>query len=750
VIRGDLFVTRNDADDARSVRLTEGGARDRDVTWLDDHTLLFVSDRDGQYDLYRLVSDDGDEPDLFESLKHRVERVTATPDDEFAPVVAPDGEHLVFRRGRGMLVSATLGPDGRLSDPITLVDGWDTPSSVSWSPDSRWVAYGLSDLYFDEEVFIQAADGSAPPVNVSMHPRRDTDPVWSPDGSKLGFVSGRNNGDDDIWFVWLSRSDWQRSKEQWRRRALREGQDEEAPEDGAAADRERQPPRVTIDFEDIHERLAQVTALPSNETELAFSEDGEHVYFTVGGAGRKDFAAEKNLYRVRWNGEERTTVIGDDAEVEQLSRPIAGGALFALVKGGRLRRVADDADEAEALAVTSRVRIDQSEELAQLFDDAWRALDAGFYDPGFHGRDWSARRDRYRPLALEASTRRDFREVFNLMLGQLNASHMGMREGSAKTFPQLGQSTQEQETGLLGIEGRHTQRGFEITGVIAGTPADREESRLQVGDVITAVNRSSVVRDNLYRPLVDTAETPVLLELLRGDEVLEQVIWPATSLRDALYEAWVDSRRTLTETWSEGRLGYVHIRGMNWTSFERFERDLRAAGYGKEGLVIDVRYNGGGWTTDHLMAVLDVKQHAYTIPRGALADLGADHGAFRNTYPFSERLPLSAWTRPSIALANETSYSNAEIFSHAYKALGLGKLVGQPTFGAVISTGSYRLVDGSYVRMPFRGWWVKATGEGMEGTPAMPDIVVANPPAYKAKGVDPQLERAVRELLRSL
>ncbi|NBC58438.1 MAG: peptidase S41, partial [Bacteroidetes bacterium] len=169
----------------------------------------------------------------------------------------------------------------------------------------------------------------------------------------------------------------------------------------------------------------------------------------------------------------------------------------------------------------------------------------------------------------------------------------------------------------------------------------------------------------------------------------------------------------------------------------------------KEGIVIDVRYNGGGWTTDYLMAVLNVDQHAYTIPRGAAKSL-ENHKNFKENYPFGERLPLASWTKPSIALCNQNSYSNAEIFSHAYKTLDLGTLVGTPTFGAVISTGGARLQDGSYIRLPFRAWYVKATEENMENGPAVPDIIINNPPAYKAKNIDPQLKRAVDELLNQL
>ncbi len=216
-----------------------------------------------------------------------------------------------------------------------------------------------------------------------------------------------------------------------------------------------------------------------------------------------------------------------------------------------------------------------------------------------------------------------------------------------------------------------------------------------------------------------------------------------------MYNEWVKERRRLTDEYSGGRLGYLHIRGMDMRSFERFERELTAVGHGKEGIVIDVRFNGGGSTTDYLMAILNVKQHAYTIPRGADTSL-SNHKNYREYYPFSTRLPFFAWNKPSIALCNENSYSNAEIFSHAYKNLGIGTLVGRPTFGAVISTGGVGLIDGSYVRMPFRGWFVKANDMNMDLEPARPDIEVFNSPNHKSKGLDEQLQKACEVLLEQL
>jgi C-terminal processing protease CtpA/Prc len=217
-----------------------------------------------------------------------------------------------------------------------------------------------------------------------------------------------------------------------------------------------------------------------------------------------------------------------------------------------------------------------------------------------------------------------------------------------------------------------------------------------------------------------------------------------------LYDEWVAERKKLVDKYSNGRLGYIHIKSMDFASFDVVEREFTVAGYGKEGLVIDVRYNGGGSTTDYLMTILNYKQHAYTIPRGASNDLEKDKKKFREYYPIGERLVYSAWTKPSIALCNEGSYSNAEIFSHAYKQLGIGKLVGMPTNGSVISTGGKQLMDGSFVRLPGRGWFVKATDKNEELGPAVPDILVENQPDWIARGTDDQLKRSVEELLKEL
>ncbi|MBV6644448.1 MAG: PD40 domain-containing protein, partial [Cyclobacteriaceae bacterium] len=632
-------------------------------------------------------------------------------------------------------IVADIDEHGQLSNSKVLLNGWSTPAGLAWSPDSKWLAYGLSDLDFNQEVFIQKADNSNKAINVSMHPKWDGNPVWSPDGSKLGFVSQRNNGDGDVWFAWLKQEDWERTREEWKRDDPKDNHNETEKND------------IRIDPDNIHERLVQVTGFAGNEGDFVISKDGETFYFSNARDWRRDYTVERNLYAIKWDGKDKKEILGGNKNPTALALSGDGDYVFASTNGGKVMRIKAKDGKAETLAVKSKIKANYVQEREQIFEEAWRALNEGFYDPLFHGQDWQSLKEQYKPLALSASTKEDFQFIVNLMLGQLNASHMGLRRGENQ------KETQKEVTGRIGVTGKNLKKGgFEITSVLPSGPAAKESSQLFVGDIVQRVNGESIQPStNFYGLFVDQVETPVLLEVNRVKGKTEEVvIWPLKSLNAQLYKAWTDERKRLTEEFSDGRLGYIHIEGMNWRSFERFERELMAAGYGKEGVVIDVRFNGGGWTTDYLMAVLNVRQHAYTIPRGAADNLQADNKKFVSHYPFGERLPLASWTKPSIALCNANSYSNAEIFSHAFKTLDIGTLVGIPTFGAVISTGGWRLVDGSTIRMPFRAWYVKATGENMELGPAVPDIIIDNSPDCKAKKKDEQLQRAVTQLLSEI
>ena len=742
-LRGEIFVTRNDKEKSRTNRITNHPYRDQNVQWLNDSTLLFISDRSGVEELYAATSADAEQSDLYLSLKTKVTKLTNTKEGLLYYDLAPNKKRISLEIGRGEVALADIDEKGKISNQTTLMEGWAGVSGLRWSPDSQWIAYSQRDLDFNSEVFIQKADGKSQPVNVSMHPRGDYSPFWSADGSKLGFISDRTNMNANVWFVWLKKADWEQTR--LGRELQKEAGDDKKPakkdkKDSKKGGKDEVKP-ISIDLAQIHRRLVQVTSENGNEGSLLIGPKGEFFYYTTNNGGRNTGTGNRALKKIKWDGSDEAT-LSSNFRSFGLTWDKKGTKIYN-VSRGRLSVFNTSSKKSEGRPFSALMTIDHAEERQQIMNEVWRALNAGFYDPNFHGQDWEQLRKQYKERILKASTAQDFRAMMNEMLGQLNASHMGVYGSNPE-------ETQADRTGYLGIEVQPERDGVVISRKIGLSPADRKESMLNIGDKITAVNGEPVDRSTNFWKLMDETRNDLVYLSVEGRSGKREVtIEPTSSLGSAMYEDWVSERRRLTDQYSKGQLGYIHIRGMNLPSFEVFERELTASAYGKKGLIIDVRNNGGGWTTDMVMAVLNTRQHSYTVPRGATDDL-KNHGDFKNNYPFGERLPFPVVKVPTIAMCNEGSYSNAEIFSHAYKALGHGKLVGTPTFGAVISTGGQGLIDGSYVRMPFRGWFVKESGMNMENNPATPDIIVEMQPDSKAKKSDPQLKRAVDELLNSL
>lgn len=741
-VHGEIIVKANDKEKSRATVMTKSAARDQQPQWLNDETVMYISDESGNYEIHSISSSDTMASNLTKAFSFEKKNVTNSADDEDGFIISPDKKKIAITTRGGKFMVADIDSTGALTNSKTLMQGWNAVSDLSWSPDSRWLAYSQEDLYFNSEVFIIDATSEMKPVNVSMHPRVDRGPVWSKDGTKLGFISNRNNDDYDIWYVWLKKADWQKTKDDWDE----EDEDKDEPKkeekkedkDGEKDKEKKEELKIEIDFKDIHDRTKQLTYNPGDEYGLMISEDGKTFYYITTRPGQKS----PSLMKVEWDGS-KNEVVKDGIRMSNLQWDKKMKNIYYLSRGS-MSKLNVSNKKTENLPFSAKLTINHKKEREQVFEDAWKALNYKFYDPDFHGKDWTKLKEKYKPRAINATTVQDFRFFVNQMLGQLNASHMGIYGSNPKMDV-------NDKTGYLGIEGEMKADGYHITYILPNAPADRANSQLKIGDVITAINGASLsMNNNMYELLNNTRDERTLLHVISDKEEKAIVIRPSSSVRSQRYEAWVESRKALTEKYSNGRLGYIHIQAMGWSSFERFQRELMASGYGKEGIVIDVRFNGGGWTTDMLMAVLNVRQHAYTIPRGAANSLEKEHTKFKAYYPYGERLPFPPLMKPSIAMCNQNSYSNAEIFSHAYKTLNIGTLVGQPTFGAVISTGGYGLMDGSYVRMPFRAWYVKATNENMEGVPATPDILVENAPNEKGKGIDTQLKTAVDELLRQI
>jgi len=739
VIHGDLFVTdvvpEEDQEIAKppTVRLTTTPEREQEPRWSPDgNTLVFVSARNGNYDLFSITRTDEDVA-WTDSFEFTTTPIATTSENEQNPHFSPDGERIAFVRGNGELVVVTaMG-----ADEIVLNDHF-YPPTFNWSPDGRWIAYASEDQHANSEIFIVHTSGGEP-YNVSRHPDFDENPVWSPDGKRLVWGSHRHDSSFDVWAVWLTEADHQRTAAEWLKvwRGDDETEDEsdDSSDESNEADEENEAdapelPATAIDFDRLWQRSVKLTTLNGDEYPVVVGPDGKRI-FLIGEAEN-----ETDLFSIRFDGEELERLTEGDTSPENVQL-IDDETLFFLDGGGAINRIGMDGSDGDPVPFNARYEVDRRVERGVIFDEVWAALNDNFYDPGFHGADWPTIHDNYRPWAVEASCETDFSEVVNLMLGELNASHMGYYATGR------GSSTEGDQTGWIGTVFDPTAGGpgLLVSEVLPDSPAANAEVGIAPGERLLSVNGIEVESDtNIYDLFVDTIgeRVPTTVRASNGSTrsvILRPIAY--RSHRQLRYEEWVRQRRGIVEELSEGRLGYLHIQGMSAPSFEVFERDLFAAADGKEGLIIDVRSNGGGWTTDYLMAVLTVQRHAFTIPR--------DGDPSVKSYPTAERLPVGAFTRPAATLCNEDSYSNAEIFSWAFQTLGRGPLIGSPTFGAVISTGGMRLINGGLVRLPGRGWYVAGSGINMEKQGAQPDVVVWQPPAEDSSAtVDTQLETAVR------
>lgn len=725
VLRGDIFVVGRDG--GRAQQVTDAPERDEDPVWsADGKSLYFVSRRDGNPELYRVASADPDETRLARARRFQTTRLTRTSESESEPRIAPDGKTLAFLRDERTLW--TCDPDGggarQVFAGLRLGD-------IAWSPDSRWFALVRSDEEFNAEVLIVAADGSGKPVNVSMHPRNDTSPAWSPDGAKLFFLSERVDRENDVWMVYLRREDHERTAEEWAR--LRE---RNRPAPGAAPAPRPAPREVVVDADEIHRRVRRLTTLRGSEGAPAVS----------GTDGRTQIA-----FRAGDDGPDLALIdLTDGAPAPTPRRVAVGGfgalewsrdgrTLTVLRRDGGIGTLAAGGDALRPLAFRARLTVDRAAFQRVVFEEAWQALDRAFYDPKFHGADWPALREKYRPMAMAAADPADFADVVRLMMGHLNASHIGYNPAAAPD-----PDAPAPATGFVGTVWDETYAGpgLKVARVVLGSPADARATRIAPGEIVTAVNGVPLGPDTDPDTLLaDTVGERTVLSVTAVDGTRREVALQPLSyaaLSGLLYDELVAHRRDDVHRLSGGRLAYLHIRAMDQVSQDAFEQGLYAEGYGRDGLLIDVRDNGGGSTADYLLTMLALPRHAYTIGRDGAPG-----------YP-QDRLPLYPWRKSAALLINERAYSNAEIFAHAFKGLGRGPVVGIPTFGAVISTGAGQLLDGSSVRTPGRGWYRIADGVNQEHSGAQPDLRVDRTPADELEGRDPQLEAAVKALLANL
>lgn len=681
-----------------------------------------------------------------DAIRFTIEPVVQSASNDHAPMPSPDGSKLAFRRTRGDLMILDL----ESGEATPLVQTWDQWMDIAWSPDGLMMAVAHQDRDFNADVWIMPIDGSWDAVNISRHPDNDWGPQWSGDGKVLAFQSERINEEYDIWMVFLDEdleamtpqerdAYFEEAGKAAKKRKPLKPKVDEAEDDGSDEDDgedEADEPAVAgegLELDDAYLRLRRVTSMNGSEGDLRVTPAGDRMIFSgTGDDGR-------GVYLIKWDGSESKRLRGG-ADLQHLS---LDGSKLVYISGGRAGTMGVDGGKAETINISATMEIDLAAQSSQKFWEASRILGDTFYHPTMKDLDWPALTEQYHEAVSRAHTPDEFGYFAGRFIGELNASHLGIRPPGEDRENDL-------SFGRLGVDTEPTDGGFVVTRVLSNGPADKGEMALKPGDVIVGIELEPVEPgDTLGGLLKGRIGDETIVTVRRSIEAapdpvdLDLLITPISYGAEAglRYNQWQLDKAAMVDEWSGGRIGYLHIRSMNQSSLYEFERDLFAAVDGKDGLLIDVRNNGGGSTADRVIASLAVTPHAYTVPRGA-------DPSHTDGYP-QDRLFIQRYTRPTNMLCNENSFSNAEIVSHAFKAIGRGNLVGQQTYGGVISTGGTRLIDGTFVRLPFRGWYLM-DGTDMENNGAMPDIVVEQTPEDEQRGFDAQLRAAVDDLVERL
>ncbi|MER5467441.1 S41 family peptidase [Streptomyces sp. NPDC002685] len=674
----------------------------------------------------------------------RVLGLAMAPDGSRAAVASHDGRVLIVERESGEVREIDRSEDGEVTGLV-------------FSPDSAWLAWShpgprpLRQLKLANTTDLSVTE--ATPLRF-----RDYAPAFTLDGKHLAFLSARafdpvyDEHVFDLAFVGGSRpylitlaattpSPFG---------PQRHGRPFEAPDKDETPDSEGTP-STRIDLDGLADRIVPFPVEAARYSMLRAAKDGllwlRHPVRGVLGASRAtpddpDPKTELERYDL---AQQRIEHLAADADHFTVT---GDGKRVLLWTDGKLKVVPsdrrasnDDESDTNITVDLSRVRqtVDPAAEWRQMYDETGRLMRDNFWRPDLGGVDWDAVLDRYRPVLERVATHDDLVDLLWEVQGELGTSH-------AYVTPRGGWSGGDRAQGLLGADiSRHKDGSWRIDRILPSETSDPDARAplaapgvaVRAGDAIVAVGGQPV--DPVAGPaplLVGTAGKPVELTVSPsgGGDPRHAVVVPLADEEPLRYHAWVADRRAYVHERSGGRLGYLHVPDMVGSGWAQLHRDLRIE-VAREGLVVDVRENRGGHTSQLVVEKLARRIVGWDLPRGL------------RPYSYPEDAPRG----PVVAVANEFSGSDGDIVNAAIKALGIGPVVGTRTWGGVIGIDSrYRLVDGTSVTQPKYAFWLEGYEWNVENHGVDPDVEVVQAPQDHAAGRDTQLDEAVRIALAAL
>ncbi|MFD7486319.1 S41 family peptidase [Streptomyces mirabilis] len=674
----------------------------------------------------------------------RVLGLAMAPDGSRAAVASHDGRVLLVERETGEVREVDRSEDGEVSGLV-------------FSPDSAWLAWShpgprpLCQLKLANTADLSVTE--ATPLRF-----RDYAPAFTLDGKHLAFLSARSFdpvydehvfdlafvGGSRPYLITLAATTPSPFGPQ------RHGRPFEAPDKDETPDSEGAP-TTRIDLDGLADRIVPFPVEAARYSTLRAAKDGllwlRHPVVGVLGASRAtpddpDPKTELERYDL---AQQRVEHLAADADHFAVS---GDGKRVLLWTDGKLKVVPsdrrasnDDESDTNITVDLSRVRqtVDPAAEWRQMYDETGRLMRDNFWRPDLGGVDWEGVLDRYRPVLERVATHDDLVDLLWEVQGELGTSH-------AYVTPRGGWGGGDRAQGLLGADiSRHEDGSWRIDRILPSETSDPDARAplaapgvaVRAGDAIVAVAGQPV--DPVAGPgplLVGTAGKPVELTISPsgGGDPRHAVVVPLADEEPLRYHAWVADRRAYVHEKSGGRLGYLHVPDMQAPGWAQIHRDLRVE-VARDGLVVDVRENRGGHTSQLVVEKLARRIVGWDLPRGM------------RPYSYPEDAPRG----PVVAVANEFSGSDGDIVNAAIKALGIGPVVGTRTWGGVIGIDSrYRLVDGTLVTQPKYAFWLDGYGWGVENHGVDPDVEVVQTPQDYAAGRDAQLDEAIRIALAAL
>ncbi len=764
--RGEIFAaSAKDGGDAVRVTMTPAG--ESHVAWSpDSKKIVYASESAGPPRLF-----------VYDFPTSKESELTSAAANDFAPRFSPDGKSVAFVRGGTELhvVDVESKKDRTLAKGI-IADTVGVGRPIAWSPDGKWIAhFSEGTRGFTNVAIVPAAGGETRQVSFLANGNA-TAVTWAPDGTFLMFDTGQRTEPGQLARVDLILRTPKFREDQFRDLFDTTNQNPDAPakpvQEPSKTDTPRSPASppaqpattpgdevstkptegeenrsakaapvkkpikpVDIVFDNIRQRLTLIPA-GLDIGEAFISPDGKTVVMIAGAAGQQNLYSWSldELSRERPVAKQLTTTAGPKADV---SFSPDGKEVFYLDEG-RIQAVTLEKREVRNVSVTAELDVDFAKEKQVVFDQAWRLLRDNFFDPDFNGVDWNAARAKVEPFIVGSRTPDEMRRIASLMIGELNASHLGINAPPAGAG---GGATGG--VGHLGLDfdrAAYESAGrLEITRVVTLGPAALTTA-IQRGDYLVAIDGEPVgPHVNIDALLDNKVSRRVLLKIAKdasGQGAKEVAVRPvsAATERGLRYRQWVDERRDYVSKASGGRLGYVHMPDMSAASLAQLYLDLDAENFARDGVVIDVRNNNGGFVNVYALDVLARRPFLNMTRRGA------------PTVPARSVLGQRSLEKPTVLVTNQHSLSDAEDFTEGYRALGLGKVVGEPTAGWIIYTWNTRLLDGTILRLP-RMRITDRNGAPMELHPRPVDVEVKRPVGESYGAKDAQLDKAIEVLM---